>query len=158
MRQSNATWQCYLALLFARRIRTERSWLIYQTGTTSAGKENEAQNQTLGEVWSAQAHASQERDRKGLGWSRKGQKHVKTNHEKGFGGFMLPKSGPEKIWSRFNAHLHNFLLLRHVGTRNLQHDTGLPGSEHETGRCREELTTWSTRKAGAVTKKCACTC
>ena len=82
-----------------------------------------AQNEAWGMVWAA--HASQEWGGKDLGRCRKGQ----ANIAKGFGCFMIPKSGAGRIWRRFNAYLNNFLLLRPVGKRNLALDLGLPRSE-----------------------------
>ena len=59
-----------------------------------------AQNKAWGGGWAA--HAS-------LAWGGLGR--VKTNHEKGFGFFMVPKSGVGRVWRRFNAHLNNFLVV-----------------------------------------------
>ena len=45
---------------------------------------------------------------------------MKTNHEKGFRFFTVPKNGVGRVWRQFNAQLKkNFLLLRCVGKRNL---------------------------------------
>jgi hypothetical protein len=88
---------------------------VWRMGWGGLGK---AQNEAWGGVWAA--HASQE-------WGgNDGLGRVKTNQEKVFGRFMVPKSGAGRVWRRFNAHLNNKFLLRCVGKRNWPHEIGLP--------------------------------